>query len=93
MDSSPAASFCAVDLVMYCQMQSSFNKLCGVLVFLGQVFDFLKGAITRCFKDEQVQQGSKFLQDLVAPPCSVSTMILETVKNRLECFFFIYEVC
>lgn len=50
----------------------------------GQVFDFLKGSIIKCFKDEQVQQGSKFLQDLVAPPCSVSTMILETVKNRSE---------
>ncbi|XP_076122446.1 Fanconi anemia group I protein [Alosa pseudoharengus] len=48
-----------------------------------QVFDFLKGAITKCFKDEQVQQGSKFLQDLVAPPCSVSSMILETVKNSV----------
>ncbi|XP_012688024.2 Fanconi anemia group I protein [Clupea harengus] len=48
-----------------------------------QVFDFLKGSIIKCFKDEQVQQGSKFLQDLVAPPCSVSTMILETVKNSV----------
>ncbi|KAL2094144.1 hypothetical protein ACEWY4_011456 [Coilia grayii] len=48
-----------------------------------QVFDFLKGAITKCFRDEQVQQGSRFLQDLVLPACSVSTMILETVKNSV----------
>ncbi|KAL7868090.1 hypothetical protein SRHO_G00094740 [Serrasalmus rhombeus] len=32
-----------------------------------QVFEFLKGAVTKNFKDEQVQQGSKLLQDLLPP--------------------------
>lgn len=46
------------------------------------MFDFLKGAITKGFKDEQLQQGSKFLQDLLPQRCSFAQMILDTVKNR-----------
>ncbi|XP_062847269.1 Fanconi anemia group I protein [Trichomycterus rosablanca] len=48
-----------------------------------QVFEFLKGAITRNFKDEQVQQGSKFLRDLLPPCHSISQMILDTVRNSV----------
>uniref|UniRef100_A0A671Y8D9 FA complementation group I n=1 Tax=Sparus aurata TaxID=8175 RepID=A0A671Y8D9_SPAAU len=48
-----------------------------------QVFDLLKGAIIKSFKDEQLQQGSKFLQDLLPEHCSVAQMILDTVKNSV----------
>ncbi|KAL6474155.1 hypothetical protein MHYP_G00177160 [Metynnis hypsauchen] len=48
-----------------------------------QVFEFLKGAITKNFKDEQVQQGSKLVQDLLPPCHSTSQMILDTVKNSV----------
>ncbi|XP_066523635.1 Fanconi anemia group I protein [Hoplias malabaricus] len=48
-----------------------------------QVFEFLKGAITKNFKDEQIQQGSKFLLDLLPPCRSISQMILDTVKNSV----------
>uniref|UniRef100_A0A673WDK9 FA complementation group I n=1 Tax=Salmo trutta TaxID=8032 RepID=A0A673WDK9_SALTR len=48
-----------------------------------QLFDFLKGAITKGFKDEQLQQGSKFLQDLLPQRCSFAQMILDTVKNSV----------
>ncbi|KAM9572142.1 Fanconi anemia group I protein isoform 2-T3 [Salvelinus alpinus] len=48
-----------------------------------QLFDFLKGAITKGFKDEQLQQGSKFLQDLLPQRCSLAQMILDTVKNSV----------
>ncbi|XP_074488417.1 Fanconi anemia group I protein isoform X3 [Sebastes fasciatus] len=48
-----------------------------------QVFDLLKGAIIKSFKDEQLQQGSKFLQDLLPGHCSVAQMILDTVKNSV----------
>lgn len=44
----------------------------------------MKGAIIKSFKDEQLQQGSKFLQDLLPEHCSVAQMILDTVKNRSE---------
>ncbi|KAF7660465.1 hypothetical protein LDENG_00280970 [Lucifuga dentata] len=48
-----------------------------------QVFELLKGAIIKSFKDEQLQQGSKFLQDLLPQQCSVAQMILDTVKNSV----------
>uniref|UniRef100_A0A8C7K6T2 FA complementation group I n=1 Tax=Oncorhynchus kisutch TaxID=8019 RepID=A0A8C7K6T2_ONCKI len=48
-----------------------------------QLFDFLKGAITKGFKDEHLQQGSKFLQDLLPQRCSLAQMILDTVKNSV----------
>ncbi|XP_053282030.1 Fanconi anemia group I protein [Pleuronectes platessa] len=48
-----------------------------------QVFDLLKGAIIKSFKDEQLQQGSKFLQDVLPGHCSVARMILDTVKNSV----------
>nr|XP_046248910.1 Fanconi anemia group I protein [Scatophagus argus]XP_046248911.1 Fanconi anemia group I protein [Scatophagus argus]XP_046248912.1 Fanconi anemia group I protein [Scatophagus argus] len=48
-----------------------------------QVFDLLKGAIIKSFKDEQLQQGSKFLQDLLPEHCSVAQMMLDTVKNSV----------
>uniref|UniRef100_A0A3Q3E817 FA complementation group I n=1 Tax=Labrus bergylta TaxID=56723 RepID=A0A3Q3E817_9LABR len=48
-----------------------------------QVFDLLKGAIIKSFRDEQLQQGSKFLQDLLPGHCSVAQMILDTVNNSV----------
>ncbi|XP_056272645.1 Fanconi anemia group I protein isoform X2 [Pseudoliparis swirei] len=48
-----------------------------------QVFDLLKGAIIKSFKDEQLLQGSKFLQDLLPGHCSLDLMILDTVKNSV----------
>ncbi|KAM4747808.1 Fanconi anemia group I protein [Rhinophrynus dorsalis] len=51
--------------------------------FQDQVFDFLKTTILKGFKDLQVQQGSKFLQDLVRQPTCISSMLLETVKNSV----------
>ncbi|XP_056307350.1 Fanconi anemia group I protein isoform X1 [Danio aesculapii] len=48
-----------------------------------QVFEFLKGAITKNFKDDQIQNSSKFLQDLLPKCNSVSDMILDTVKNSV----------
>ena len=49
-----------------------------------QVFELLKGAIIKNFKDEQMQQESKFLQELLLGHCSVAQMILDTVKNRSD---------
>ncbi|XP_058854993.1 Fanconi anemia group I protein-like isoform X1 [Acipenser ruthenus] len=51
--------------------------------FEEQVSDFLKTAIIKCFRDSQIQQGSKFIQELVPLHCSVSDMIMETVKNSV----------
>ncbi|XP_058501147.1 Fanconi anemia group I protein isoform X1 [Solea solea] len=48
-----------------------------------QVFDLLKGVTIKSFKDEQLQQGSKFLQDVVPGHCSVDHMIVGTVKNSV----------
>ncbi|XP_031716924.1 Fanconi anemia group I protein isoform X1 [Anarrhichthys ocellatus] len=74
--------------------KTSYGDLCpfSVALFLSvariqryeeQVFDLLKGAIIKSFKDEQLQQGSKFLQDLLPGHCSVAQMILDTVKNSV----------
>ncbi|KAK6475043.1 Fanconi anemia group I protein-like isoform X1 [Huso huso] len=51
--------------------------------FEEQVSDFLKTTIIKCFRDSQIQQGSKFIQELVPLHCSVSDMIMETVKNSV----------
>uniref|UniRef100_A0A673HZL0 Fanconi anemia group I protein-like n=1 Tax=Sinocyclocheilus rhinocerous TaxID=307959 RepID=A0A673HZL0_9TELE len=48
-----------------------------------QVFEFLKGAITKNFKDDQIQHSSKFLQELLPQGNSISNMILDTVKNSV----------
>uniref|UniRef100_A0A673BWW0 FA complementation group I n=1 Tax=Sphaeramia orbicularis TaxID=375764 RepID=A0A673BWW0_9TELE len=48
-----------------------------------QVFDLLKGAIIKSYKDELLQQGSKFLQDLIPGHCSVAQMLIDTVKNSV----------
>ncbi|XP_036787922.2 Fanconi anemia group I protein [Manis pentadactyla] len=49
-----------------------------------QVFDLLKALIIKSFKDLQLLQGSKFLQNLVLQRPCVSTMILEVVKNSVH---------
>ncbi|XP_036698208.1 Fanconi anemia group I protein isoform X1 [Balaenoptera musculus] len=49
-----------------------------------QVFDLLKSLVIKSFKDLQLLQGSKFLQNLVPHRCCVSTMILEVVKNSVH---------
>ncbi|KAL6106973.1 fanci [Pungitius sinensis] len=75
-------------------VKTSYGDLCSFSVALllsvariqryeEQVFDLLKGAIIKSFKDEQLQQGSKFLQDLLPGHCSVAQMILDTVKNSV----------
>ncbi|MBN3281475.1 FANCI protein, partial [Polyodon spathula] len=51
--------------------------------FEEQISDFLKTAIIKCFRDSQIQQGSKFIQELVPLHCSVSDMIMETVRNSV----------
>ncbi|XP_007944281.1 Fanconi anemia group I protein [Orycteropus afer afer] len=52
--------------------------------FEEQVFDFLKTSVVKNFKDLQLLQGSKFLQNLVPPKSCVSAMILEVVKNSVH---------
>ncbi|XP_037308033.2 Fanconi anemia group I protein [Pungitius pungitius] len=75
-------------------VKTSYGDLCSFSVALllsvariqryeEQVFDLLKGAIIKSFKDEQLQQGSKFLRDLLPGHCSVAQMILDTVKNSV----------
>lgn len=49
-----------------------------------QVFDILKGAIVKNFKDEQLLHGSDLLKTLTPNCSSVAQMILDTVKNRQE---------
>ncbi|XP_070406524.1 Fanconi anemia group I protein isoform X2 [Nothobranchius furzeri] len=48
-----------------------------------QVFDLLKAAVVKSFKDKQLLQGSKFLQDLQLGQCSAAKMILDTVRNSV----------
>ena len=55
-----------------------------LLTLLGQVFDLLKGAITKSFRDEFLKQGSKLLKDLFPEGCSVAQMIRDTVSNRYQ---------
>ncbi|XP_012499200.1 PREDICTED: Fanconi anemia group I protein isoform X3 [Propithecus coquereli] len=52
--------------------------------FEEQVFDLLKISIVKSFKDLQLLQGSKFLQNLVPHRPCVSAMILEVVKNSVH---------
>ncbi|XP_069322727.1 Fanconi anemia group I protein isoform X2 [Eulemur rufifrons] len=52
--------------------------------FEEQVFDLLKISIVKSFKDLQLLQGSKFLQNLVPHRPGVSIMILEVVKNSVH---------
>uniref|UniRef100_A0A8C5UQD9 FA complementation group I n=1 Tax=Microcebus murinus TaxID=30608 RepID=A0A8C5UQD9_MICMU len=52
--------------------------------FVEQVFELLKISIVKSFKDLQLLQGSKFLQNLVPHRPCVSTMILEVVKNSVH---------
>ncbi|XP_074256102.1 Fanconi anemia group I protein isoform X2 [Saimiri boliviensis] len=52
--------------------------------FQEQVLDFLKTSVVKSFKDLQLLQGSKFLQNLVLHRAYVSTMILEVVKNSVH---------
>ncbi|KAL0968448.1 hypothetical protein UPYG_G00266970 [Umbra pygmaea] len=48
-----------------------------------QVFEILKGVISKGLKDEQLQQGSRFLQDVLPPCCSPAQMVLDTVKHSV----------
>ncbi|XP_010619360.1 Fanconi anemia group I protein isoform X3 [Fukomys damarensis] len=52
--------------------------------FEEQVFDLLKTSIVKSFKDLQLLQGSKFLQNLVPHRTCISAMILEVVKNSVN---------
>ncbi|XP_061577509.1 Fanconi anemia group I protein isoform X2 [Cololabis saira] len=48
-----------------------------------QVFELLKGVVIKSFKEEQLQQGSKFLLDLLPKHCGVAQMTLDTIKNSV----------
>uniref|UniRef100_A0A8C5CU79 FA complementation group I n=1 Tax=Gadus morhua TaxID=8049 RepID=A0A8C5CU79_GADMO len=48
-----------------------------------KVFELLKGAITKSFRDEFLKQGSKMLKDLFPECCSVAQMIRDTVSNSV----------
>ncbi|XP_045152448.1 Fanconi anemia group I protein isoform X2 [Echinops telfairi] len=52
--------------------------------FEEQVLDLLKTCVVKSFKDIQLLQGSKFLQNLVCQNSCVSAMILEVVKNSVH---------
>ncbi|XP_054433560.1 Fanconi anemia group I protein [Pteronotus mesoamericanus] len=52
--------------------------------FEEQVFDLLKALVFKSFKNMQLLQGSKFLQNLVSDRPCVSTMILDVVKNSVH---------
>ncbi|XP_037380242.1 Fanconi anemia group I protein-like [Talpa occidentalis] len=52
--------------------------------FEEQVFDLLKTLVIKSFKDLQLLQGSKFLQNLVPHRTCVSAMILEVVKSSVH---------
>ncbi|KAM6181734.1 Fanconi anemia group I protein [Erethizon dorsatum] len=77
------------------QQGDSSNNLCPFSIalllsvtriqrFKEQVFDLLKTLVVKSFKDLQLLQGSKFLQNLVPHRTCVSTMILEVVKNSVH---------
>ncbi|KAF3854640.1 hypothetical protein F7725_022695, partial [Dissostichus mawsoni] len=70
------------------ESQTSYGDLCpfsvALLLSVARIQRYEEqGAIVKSFKDEQLQQGSKFLQDLLPGPCSVDHMILDTVKNSV----------
>ncbi|XP_012659867.1 Fanconi anemia group I protein [Otolemur garnettii] len=52
--------------------------------FEEQVFDLLKTSVVKSFKDLQLLEGSKFLQNLIPHRPCVSAMILEVVKNSVH---------
>lgn len=52
--------------------------------FEEQVFDLLRTSVIKNFKDLQLLQGSKFLQNLVPHRSCVSAMILEVVQNSVH---------
>ncbi|XP_012588192.1 PREDICTED: Fanconi anemia group I protein isoform X2 [Condylura cristata] len=52
--------------------------------FAEQVFDLLKTSVIKSFKDLQLLQGSKFLQNLVPRRACVSAMILDVVKSSVH---------
>ncbi|XP_006152850.1 Fanconi anemia group I protein [Tupaia chinensis] len=77
------------------QQGDSSNNLCPFSIalllsvtriqrFEEQVFDLLKSSVMKSFKDLQLLQGSKFLQNLVPQRSCVSTMILDVVKNSVH---------
>ncbi|CAH1277021.1 FANCI, partial [Branchiostoma lanceolatum] len=49
--------------------------------FEDPIFEFLKSAISRSFKDEQIRQGSKWVTEMVPESSNVTESLLETVKN------------
>lgn len=71
-------------LFQYSSCGSFFDHLFSFVSVFEQVFDILKGAIIKNFKDEQLLQGSDLVKTLIKDCSSVAQMILETVKNRSE---------
>uniref|UniRef100_A0A8D2CLV0 FA complementation group I n=1 Tax=Sciurus vulgaris TaxID=55149 RepID=A0A8D2CLV0_SCIVU len=70
--------------------QGDSNNLCpfsiALLLSVTRIprFEEQKTSIVKSFKDHQLLQGSKFLQNLVPHRSCVSTMILEVVKNSVH---------
>ncbi|XP_053437640.1 Fanconi anemia group I protein [Nycticebus coucang] len=52
--------------------------------FEEQVFDLLKTSVMKSFKDLQLLQGSRFLQNLIPHRPCISAMILEVVRNSVH---------
>ncbi|XP_004577990.2 Fanconi anemia group I protein [Ochotona princeps] len=61
-------------------------SLARIQRFEEQVFDLLKTSVIKSFKDLQLLQGSKFLQNLVPHRTCVSAMILEVINHSVHCW-------
>uniref|UniRef100_A0A8C2P6I3 FA complementation group I n=1 Tax=Capra hircus TaxID=9925 RepID=A0A8C2P6I3_CAPHI len=75
--------------------QGDFSSICPFSIalllsvtriqrFEEQVFDFLKSSVIKSFKDLQLLQGSKYIQNLFPHGYCISTMILEVVNNSVH---------
>ncbi|XP_068847581.1 Fanconi anemia group I protein isoform X2 [Capricornis sumatraensis] len=75
--------------------QGDFSSICPFSIALllsvtriqrleEQVFDFLKSSVIKSFKDLQLLQGSKYIQNLFPHGYCISTMILEVVNNSVH---------
>ncbi|ERE79846.1 Fanconi anemia group I protein isoform X1 [Cricetulus griseus] len=73
----PSKSLCPFSIAL-------LLSLTRIQRFEEQVFDLLKTSVIKSFKDLQLLQGSKFLQNLVPQKTCVSSMILEVAKNSVH---------
>ena len=54
----------------------------AIRFFLLQIFDLLKSAVLRSYKDLEKQQDSKWVRELVPDNFDVSCSVLGTIENR-----------